>query len=170
MGKKPTQGHLSSIITSPPPNEPNRLSSEITLCKAFSFVSKSLRFLQPSLSFYRLSEGQGWNRGAQQDSFSHWWKGRCTRAVVTLALQQECTKLIVLAIMICIIWIIGHLRLRDFNRDNLNQKQECPLKNIFIFRNMQVQVFDAQRGIRFQQAALLWRTSNCNKKSEKEKK
>ena len=125
MGKKTTQGHLSSIITSPPcppPNEPNRLSSEITLCKAFSSVFKSPCFPQPFPSFYRLLEGQGWNGGAWQDPFFHWWKGRCTRAVVTLVLQ----------LLICIIAIIMHFQLKDFNRDNVKQNKNVHWR-IFLY-------------------------------------
>lgn len=43
----------------------------------------------------------------------------------------------------CIIGILGHFELLDFNR-KCGAKAECPQRNILIFRNRQVPVLGAQ--------------------------
>lgn len=103
-----------------------------SLCVRHFLQSSNHCFLQPSPSFYRLLEGQGWSWCAWQDAFSHWWKGRCTSAVVTLALQKECTKLIVIALMICVIRITVYFQLTDFNRDNVKQNENVHWR-IFLY-------------------------------------
>lgn len=49
----------------------------------------------------------------------------------------------------CIIGILGHFELLHFNR-KCEAKQECPLRNILIFRNKQVPVFGAQSQVSLQ--------------------